>query len=80
MLYTFLMKNVGLRIAIRKAGGMRALARELGLTYQAIQDWDEVPARWLLMIEAKTGVSRGRLRPDLYRDWEPKRTKELEPA
>jgi len=74
-------KNLGLRIAIRKAGGMRALARKLGVTYQAIQDWDEVPAHWLVQIEQKTGVSRGRLRPELYRDWEPrKRIKELEPA
>jgi hypothetical protein len=57
----------GLKAAIDAAGGMRALARLLGITFQAIQQWKKVPAERLLEIERVTGVARERLRPDLYR-------------
>lgn len=68
----------GVEIAIRKAGGMRALARKIGVTYQSIQKWDEVPVRWLFAVERATGIPAHKLRPELYRDY--KRIKELEPA
>lgn len=77
--------NIGLKIAIRKAGGMRALARKLGIAYQSIQYWadDDVPAQWLDAIWKATGVPPHELRPDLYRGYtlskRPKE-KELEPA
>lgn len=57
----------GLKAAIGAAGGVRPLARLLGITHQAILQWDKVPADWLLDIERLTGVARERLRPDLYR-------------
>lgn len=74
--------NIGLKIAIRKAGGMRALARKLGISYQAIQDWDQVPLHWMETIWKLTGVPPHELRPDLYRHYKlAKRPKqELEPA
>jgi len=53
--------------AIRKAGGLRALARALGITHQAIMQWDKMPAHRILQIEAATGVPRELLRPDFYR-------------
>jgi DNA-binding transcriptional regulator YdaS (Cro superfamily) len=59
--------NEGLRAAIKAAGGIRKLARLLGITYQAILHWDKVPAERMLEIEDATGISRDRLRPDLYR-------------
>jgi DNA-binding transcriptional regulator YdaS (Cro superfamily) len=46
---------------------MRALARELGINYQAIQSWKRIPAERVLAIEAITGIPREQLRPDLYR-------------
>jgi DNA-binding transcriptional regulator YdaS (Cro superfamily) len=57
----------GLKAAIEAAGGLRALGRLLGINYQAIQQWDKVPAERLLDIERLTGIARERLRPELYR-------------
>jgi DNA-binding transcriptional regulator YdaS (Cro superfamily) len=57
----------GLRDAVKAAGGVRALARLLGLTHPAIQHWERVPAERVIEIEALTGIARERLRPDLYR-------------
>lgn len=57
----------GLAQAIAAAGGMRELARRLGITHNAIIHWDKVPADWMIEIERVTGVARERLRPDLYR-------------
>lgn len=65
-----------LREAIKQAGGVRALARQLEITAPAIIAWREVgvPVRRVLAIEKLTGVSRHDLRPDIYprEDWEPK--------
>jgi DNA-binding transcriptional regulator YdaS (Cro superfamily) len=57
----------GLKLAIEAAGGIRALARLLGITHQAVLAWKKVPAERLLEIEKLTGIARERLRPDLYR-------------
>jgi DNA-binding transcriptional regulator YdaS (Cro superfamily) len=57
----------GLRLAIKAAGGIRALGRLLGMHYQSIQLWERVPAEKVVLVEEKTGVARERLRPDLYR-------------
>jgi len=60
----------GLELAMDKAGGMRALARKIGVTYQAIQRWvaeDRVPSDWLIAIEKATSVPREKLRPDLFK-------------
>jgi DNA-binding transcriptional regulator YdaS (Cro superfamily) len=61
------MKSHGLKAAINAAGSLRSLARLLGITHQAIMQWDKVPAERMLQIEEVTGVARERLRPDLYR-------------
>lgn len=73
--------EVGLKIAIRKAGGLRALGRKIGVAHTSILQWmekDEVPDRWLAAIEKATGVQPHKLRPDLFRGYQ--RTKKLEPA
>ena len=60
----------GLEAAIKAAGGMRPLARLLGINYQSIQQWikdGRVPAERIVQIEIATGVPREKLRPDLYR-------------
>jgi DNA-binding transcriptional regulator YdaS (Cro superfamily) len=59
--------EAGIRAAIKAAGGKRAFARLLGITPQAIWQWDKVPAERILEIEQVTGVARERVRPDLYR-------------
>lgn len=52
--------------AIESAGGLNCLARSLGVSYQAIQQWDRVPAERVLAVEQASGVSRHELRPDIY--------------
>ena len=60
-------RDEGLQLAIKLAGGLRPLARELGLSVQAFSEWRRVPAHRILQVEAVTGIPRERLRPELYR-------------
>lgn len=47
-------------------GGQAELAKRLGVSAQAISQWDEVPPLRVLAVEAVSGVPRHELRPDLY--------------
>jgi DNA-binding transcriptional regulator YdaS (Cro superfamily) len=60
-------KDPGLQAAIDAVGGLRALARLLGISASAIAQWRRVPAHRIVEIELGTGVPREILRPDLYR-------------
>ncbi|SMR69311.1 Putative antitoxin of toxin-antitoxin system, YdaS/YdaT [Stenotrophomonas sp. yr243] len=58
-------------IAVERSGaGQAGLARLLGVTPQAVNQWINgnrpVPPRHVLAIEAATGVSRHDLRPDVF--------------
>ena len=68
----------GLARAVEAAGSIRKLAGKIGISHNAICQWDRVPLDWLLTIEKAVKVPRHKLRPDLYRDY--KRIKALEPA
>jgi DNA-binding transcriptional regulator YdaS (Cro superfamily) len=60
----------GLKLAMEEAGGLRALAREIGIAPQSISQWKEkgrIPDRWLIAIEKATSVPREKLRPDLFK-------------
>ena len=57
----------GVTAAVSAAGGVRKLGRLLGISSQAISQWDCVPADRVVAVEQATGVPRERLRPDLYR-------------
>ncbi len=58
--------------AIAKVGGAAKLATHLigrdgrPLTRQAVEQWPAVPPRHVLKVEELSGVSRHRLRPDIY--------------
>lgn len=52
--------------AIESAGGLVKLAAALGVTKQAVSQWDEVPPLRVLAVERASGVPRSDLRPDLY--------------
>jgi len=52
--------------AAEKAGGVVALARELGIKHTAMYSWNRVPAERVLDIERVTGISRHDLRPDIF--------------
>jgi DNA-binding transcriptional regulator YdaS (Cro superfamily) len=55
--------------AIEAAGGVSALAAELGLTPQSVSEWPRVPIDWLVDVEKITGIKRQHLRPDLKHLW-----------
>lgn len=54
--------------AIKKAGTAAALARCIGVTPQAIGQWDKVPINRVAAVEQATGISRYELRPDIFGD------------
>lgn len=65
------MRMTPIQKAIQHAGGVSALAANIGVTYQAIQQWEKagrVPAERAIQIERATDgeVTRHELRPDLY--------------
>lgn len=60
-----------IELATFYAGGQSALARELGITPQAVQGWclrNRTPAEWVIRVEqiVKGKITRHELRPDLY--------------
>ena len=55
-----------LKKAIDGAGGTAALARALNITTQAISQWSRVPADRVIQVEELSGVSRYKLRPDVF--------------
>jgi DNA-binding transcriptional regulator YdaS (Cro superfamily) len=59
-------RDPALSKAIEAVGNKSVLARHLGLTPQAIDQWRKVPAERVLQVERASGVSRHLLRPDLY--------------
>lgn len=61
-------RDPGLLTAIEAAGGLRALARKLGRTHQALGKWRTVPRCEVFAIAAASGVDAEILRPDLA-DW-----------
>jgi TorA maturation chaperone TorD len=60
------MRDHGLQEAIRAVGGIGELARRLGISQPSVSNWERIPAERVLSVEQATGVTRARLRPDLY--------------
>ena len=59
-------KSAALKRAVESVGGQAKFARLIGVTAQAVSQWDEVPPLRVLSVERVSGVSRHELRPDLY--------------
>ena len=62
------MRDPGLSAAIRAAGGVSELARQLSIAQPSVSNWTRIPAERVVAVEAATGVDRAVLRPDLYGD------------
>jgi TorA maturation chaperone TorD len=60
------MRDAGLELAIKAAGGVGSLARGLGIAQPSVSAWSRIPAERVLAVEALTQVERVILRPDLY--------------
>jgi Putative antitoxin of bacterial toxin-antitoxin system, YdaS/YdaT len=57
----------GLQLAVKAVGGTTsALAQRLGLTAQAVAQWYDVPVKRVPEVSDLTGVSKARLRPDIF--------------
>ena len=52
--------------AIKAAGGLRALSRELGIRREIIEQWKRVPAELSQVVAKVTGLPQHLLRPDLF--------------
>src|SRR5215831_12754021 len=74
------MRDPGLSEAIRVAGGVSELARQLGISQPSVSNWIRVPAERVVSVEAITGVDRAVLRPDLYGAKTPGETDEVDAA
>lgn len=60
------MRDRGLSEAIRAAGGVSGLARQIGISQPSVSNWLRIPAERVISVEAVTGIDRAVLRPDLY--------------
>ena len=60
------MRDPGLSEALRVAGGVSELARQIGISQPSVSNWNRVPAERVVSVETTTGVDRAVLRPDLY--------------
>lgn len=59
-------RDKALAEALRAAGGITAVASELGVTYQNVWKWRRCPPEHVLDLERLSGVRRERLRPDIF--------------
>jgi len=53
-------------LGAKKVGGLTRLAKQLGISHQSFYSWSQVPADRCLEFERVTGISRHKLRPDIY--------------
>ncbi len=60
------MRDAGLNEAVRAAGGVSELARQIGIAQPSVSNWTRVPAERVIAVESATGIDRKVLRPDLY--------------
>lgn len=53
-------------LAIKRAGGRRALAEQLGLVKSAIRHWERVPVQHVRRVSEITGLEPHDIRPDVF--------------
>lgn len=50
----------------KRLGGVVALGNAIGVGYRSFYAWSKIPPQHVLNFERATGISRHKLRPDLY--------------
>jgi hypothetical protein len=51
---------------LSQRGTARTIADKIGRSIQVVHQWRRVPAQHVIAVEEATGMSRTRLRPDIY--------------
>jgi len=51
---------------IRRIGGAKAVGRLLGITSQAVSQWQDIPAIHVIRLSRASGIEPHRIRPDYY--------------
>ena len=59
-------RDPSLSQAIAILGGLKAVGEALGVTKQAVSQWDICPHLHVLKLEKATGIPRHEIRPDIY--------------
>lgn len=59
-------RDAGLQSAIDAAGSVAELARRIGTSRQNVSKWRRVPPGRCVQVSKATGVSRKKLRADIY--------------
>lgn len=59
-------RDAGLIKALSTVGSISELARRIGLSRQAVSNWEKIPAEMVPKVEKAIGVDRAELRPDLW--------------
>ena len=52
--------------AIAILGGLEATGEALGVTKQAVSQWDECPPKRVVRLSQATGIPRHKIRPDIF--------------
>lgn len=60
------MKSVSVKALIEAAGGRIALSERLGITPQAVSQWDQVPQAHARIVAKMTGTPLYVIRPDIW--------------
>lgn len=58
--------DTGLKLAIEAAGTGDRLASLLGITAQAVSQWEKIPLQRVFDVERVTKIPRSQLRPDFF--------------
>ena len=62
-------QSAGSLLAISRRGSIRGFSKAIGVSPQYVNDWlgnRLTPVKWCRKIEEETGVSRKKLRPDIF--------------
>lgn len=59
------MRQVPIKVIIKKAGGFSAIANTIGVSRQAVFQWRRVPKRHLARVAKLAGLTMAQVRNDL---------------
>lgn len=51
---------------VRASQNLKKIADKLGITYQAVHQWDQIPDHRLVDVSRATGMTLQELRPDFF--------------